>query len=69
MQEKTLELFRSAPVPKAVISNAIPSIASMIMVLFYNLADTFFIGQTRNPYMVAAVSIATPAFLLFMAAL
>ncbi|MBR2914153.1 MAG: MATE family efflux transporter [Oscillospiraceae bacterium] len=67
MQEKTLELFRSAPVPKAVISNAIPSIASMIMVLFYNLADTFFIGQTRNPYMVAAVSIATPAFLLFMA--
>lgn len=67
MQEKTLELFRNAPIPKAVISNAIPSIASMIMVLLYNLADTFFIGQTGNPYMVAAVSIATPAFLLFMA--
>lgn len=67
MQEKTVELFRNAPVPKAVISNAIPSIVSMIMVLLYNLADTFFIGQTNNPYMVAAVSIATPAFLLFMA--
>ncbi len=67
MQDKTLELFRNAPVPKAVISNAIPSIVSMIMVLLYNLADTFFIGQTNNPYMVAAVSIATPAFLLFMA--
>ncbi len=63
----TTEIFKNAPVPKAVISNVIPSIISMIMVLAYNLADTFFIGQTKNPYMVAAVSVATPAFLLFMA--
>ena len=67
MKESTTEIFRSAPVPKAVISNIIPSIVSMIMVLIYNLADTFFIGQTKNPYMVAAVSIATPVFLIFMA--
>lgn len=53
--------------PKAVLSNIIPSIVSMIMVLVYNLADTFFIGQTKNPYMVAAVSISTPVFLIFMA--
>ena len=67
MQDKTTEIFRDAPVPKAVISNVIPSIISMIMVLIYNLADTFFIGQTKNAYMVAAISVATPAFLLFMA--
>lgn len=67
MQDKTIEIFKNAPVPKAVISNIIPSIISMIMVLVYNLADTFFIGQTKNAYMVAAVSIATPAFLIFMA--
>ncbi|MBR1692136.1 MAG: MATE family efflux transporter [Lachnospiraceae bacterium] len=67
MQDKTTEIFQNAPVPKAVITNIIPSIISMIMVLVYNLADTFFIGQTKNAYMVAAVSIATPAFLLFMA--
>lgn len=67
MEDKTTEIFRDAPVPKAVFSNAIPSIISMIMVLIYNLADTFFIGQTKNALMVAAVSIATPAFLLFMA--
>lgn len=67
MQDKTTEIFRDAPVPKAVISNVIPSIISMIMVLIYNLADTFFIGQTKDAYMVAAVSVATPAFLLFMA--
>ena len=67
MQDKTTEIFRDAPVPKAVISNVVPSIISMIMVLIYNLADTFFIGQTKNAYMVAAISVATPAFLLFMA--
>ena len=67
MQDKTTEIFRDAPVPKAVISNVVPSIVSMIMVLIYNLADTFFIGQTKNAYMVAAISVATPAFLLFMA--
>ncbi|MDD2971096.1 MAG: MATE family efflux transporter [Lachnospiraceae bacterium] len=63
----TTEIFKNAPVPKAVISNVIPSIVSMIMVLLYNLADTFFIGQTKDAYMVAAVSVATPAFLFFMA--
>ena len=67
MQDKTTEIFWDAPVPKAVITNVVPSIISMIMVLIYNLADTFFIGQTKNAYMVAAISVATPAFLLFMA--
>ena len=67
MEDKTTQIFRDAPVPKAVISNIIPSIISMIMVLVYNLADTFFIGQTKNAYMVAAVSVATPVFLFFMA--
>lgn len=67
MKDKTTEIFRDAPVWKAVISNVVPSIVSMIMVLIYNLADTFFIGQTKNAYMVAAISVATPAFLLFMA--
>ena len=67
MEDKTTEIFRDAPVPVAVFKNILPSIVSMIMVLLYNLADTFFIGQTKNPYMVAAVSIATPIFLIFMA--
>ena len=50
MEDKTTEIFRNAPVPKAVISNVIPSIISMIMVLLYNLADTFFIGQTKDVF-------------------
>ncbi len=63
---KDLEVFRSAPVPKAVLKNAIPAMVAMLMVLIYNLADTFFIGLTRDAYQVAAVSMATPVFLIFM---
>ena len=37
------------------------------MVPIYNLADTFFIVQTHDDLQVAAVSLATPVFLLFMA--
>jgi putative MATE family efflux protein len=66
-KDKTVEIFEKAPIPKAVFINIVPSIISMLMVLVYNLADTYFIGQKNDPLMVAAVSLATPAFLLFMA--
>jgi len=64
---KSLEAFENAPVHKAVFQNAVPAMAAMLMVLIYNLADTFFIGQTNDDLQVAAVSLATPVFLLFMA--
>ncbi len=63
---KELEVFRSAPVHKAVLKNALPAMVAMLMVLIYNLADTFFIGLTHDAYQVAAVSMATPVFLMFM---
>lgn len=66
-REKSLDVFSMMPVPQAVIKNAIPAMVAMLMVLIYNLADTFFIGQTHNAYQVAAVSLATPVFLMFMA--
>ncbi len=63
----TVGLFEKAPVPQAVLKNAVPAMAAMLMVLIYNLADTFFIAQTRIDILVAAVSLATPVFLIFMA--
>ena len=46
--------------------NTVPAMIAMLMVLIYNLADTFFIGQTKDAFMVASVSLVTPAFFLFM---
>lgn len=66
-ENKALDVFESSSVGKAVLQNALPAMAAMLMVLIYNLADTFFIGQTHDALQVAAVSLATPVFLLFMA--
>lgn len=60
-------LFEEAPVSRAVMTMAIPTMISMLVVVIYNMADTFFIGQTGDPMQVAAVSLATPVFMVFMA--
>ncbi len=65
-KEKSMEAFAQGSVSKVVLKNVLPAMAAQLMVLVYNLADTFFIAQTRNDYMVAAVSLATPVFLIFM---
>ena len=58
------DMFANGPIPQTVLKNAIPAMLAMLMVLVYNLADTFFIGQTHDALLVAAVSLATPVFLL-----
>jgi Na+-driven multidrug efflux pump len=52
---------------KAIIKSALPAIMAMLMVLVYNLADTFFIGQTHDDFQVAAVSLSMPVFMILMA--
>jgi multidrug efflux pump len=49
-------------IPKAVANLAIPTIISQLVTMVYNLADTFFVGQTGDPNQVAAVTLAFPAF-------
>lgn len=65
-RNEPVESFGQGSVSKVVLKNVLPAMAAQLMVLIYNLADTFFIAQTRNDYMVAAVSLATPVFLIFM---
>ncbi len=60
-------LFEEASVPRAVATMAVPTIISMLVVVIYNMADTFFIGKTNDAMQVAAVSLATPVFMVFMA--
>ena len=50
------------PVPQAVRKMAVPAVLSQLVVLLYTLADTFFLGQTNNPVMVAGVSLILPVF-------
>ena len=54
-------------VSDAVKKMAIPSVISSLVTVVYNMADTFFVGQTGDPLQVAAVSLTNPIFILFMA--
>ena len=42
-------LFSTVSVPRALATMAIPTIISQLIALIYNIADTWFIGQTDNP--------------------
>ncbi|MBQ7593363.1 MAG: MATE family efflux transporter [Synergistaceae bacterium] len=59
--------MNSSAIRKQAISNIIPAIVVEIMMLIYNLADTFFIAQTHDPLQLAAVSLAAPVFLVLIA--
>ena len=61
------DVFEKYSVPKAMMTLAVPTMLSMLVTIFYNMADTFFVGQTGDPNQVAAVSVTTPIFLLLMA--
>lgn len=61
-------LFETMPIPKAVAKNSIPAIMSMLLVFVYNVADTFFIGQTGDELQVAAVTLSMPIFTLLIGA-
>lgn len=59
---KNEEVFRDMPVAKALWTFALPSVISQLVLLAYNLADTYFLGRVGNPYMVAAVSLVLPVY-------
>ena len=61
------ELFETAPIPRAVMSFAVPMMLGMLVTVVYILADTFFVAQTGDPNQVAAVTICMPVFTLCMA--
>lgn len=65
--ENALKQMDQLPIGQALVKNIVPAIAAMLMMLVYNLADKVFIAMANNDYMVAAVTLVTPVFLLFMA--
>ena len=66
MNQKT-ELFETTPIPKAVLSFALPMMLGMLVTVVYIIVDTFFVAQTGDPNQVAAVTICIPVFMICMA--
>ncbi len=55
------------PIPKAVMQLAIPTVISSLVMVIYNLADTYFVGMLNDPIQNAAVTLAAPVLLAFNA--
>lgn len=65
--ENKIDLFERIPIPKAVAQLAIPTILSSLVMVLYNLADTYFVGMLNDPIQNAAVTLAAPVLLAFNA--
>lgn len=60
-------LFEESPIIQAIIRLAFPTVIGQIIMVIYNMADTFFIGLTGSDAMVTAVTICMPAFMFLSA--
>lgn len=64
MEQGKIKLMESTPVRSAIWKLALPTMIAMAVQMIYSLTDTFFIGQTNDPNLIAALSLATPIFML-----
>lgn len=69
MQEldKKTWLFETAPIASAVTKLAVPTILSSLVMVLYNLADTYFVGMLNDAIQNSAVTLAAPVLLAFNA--
>ena len=67
IDEKKIELFETMPVPQAVARLSVPTVISSLVMVLYNLADTYFVGMLNSPVQTAAVTFAAPVLLAFNA--
>ena len=61
------DLFKSMKPTQALAKMALPTVASQVIILLYNLADTWFIGRTNAPNMIGASSLALTVYLAAVA--
>ena len=63
MQTANEYLFQTEKIHKAVLTLVWPTIISQLMMVLYNMSDSFWIGQLNDPAQMAAATICMPAFL------
>ncbi|MDO5114920.1 MAG: MATE family efflux transporter [Synergistaceae bacterium] len=67
LSQREIEIFETMPAPRAVAALAVPSVISQLILVVYNLADTWYIGQLNDTEMMAAVTLSFPVFLMLTA--
>ena len=67
MKEREKTLFEDVPVLEAIFKLAVPTVVGQIILVLYNMADTFFIGLTGSDAMITAATVCMPAFMFLQA--
>lgn len=75
LDAKKKDLFENQPILKAILNLAIPSIIGQLILVIYNMTDTFFIGLAANNMadkelgnaLVAGVTICMPVYMILSA--
>ena len=67
MKEREKTLFEDSPVLEAIVRLAFPTVIGQIILVLYNMADTFFIGLTGSDAMITAATVCMPAFMFLQA--
>lgn len=66
-QDARIRTLGSERPARAVVKMGVPLIAGMMIMVLYNLTDTFFIGLLRDDYQLAAVNLAYPVMMITIA--
>ena len=61
-------VFEEKNITKAIMRVGLPAMLGQLTTLIYNIADTFFVSLTREPAMIAAVTLCAPILLIIMSA-
>lgn len=59
-------VFEEKNISKAIMRVGLPAMLGQLTTLIYNIADTFFVSLTKEPAMIAAVTLCTPILLIIM---
>lgn len=67
LSAKKTELFETMDIRKSVLQLSVPTVFGCLVMILYNLADTYFVGMLSDPVQTSAVTLAAPVILLFNA--
>lgn len=67
MSSSKQDIFEKTPVLRSIFALALPTVLGQVIMVIYNMADTFFVGMTGSDEMLTAVTVCMPSFMFLSA--
>lgn len=66
MNEKRIKILGEGPILKSIFAMSMPVVLGMLVYVFYNLVDMFFVGKLNDTNQLAAINVTTPLIMLII---